>query len=416
MLSALTAILAMSGATQENSCAPPWTSQQVVTCALSRSPEVQRAEAELAALAGRRTSEARLLSSNPTLALTGAQRRALSGESEAAGTTVLNWTATLSQEVELAGQRSARLDAVNGERKAQAQRVWAARQSVSWMALRAWQVARVSEEAARLASDAATITASLARVAAGRATEQLVSQVDADTAAAEAWRLSLAKLEAERRRDEARAELLSILGTAAPPVVTALSEPLVLPPTALLLDQALQQRGDVGAARAETEAAAGRRRLAQRQRVPNTTLSLFAQSDGFRERVLGVGVSFPIPVWSTGAGEAQEALDRVTVAEKNAESVQRQVQLEVERAALEYRSRVQAARALPPLLVTRAHGHLEALATGLRAGQLSIRDALLSERSLLEFLSSELDARLALSLSELELRRAAALPFFEASR
>ena len=331
----------------------------------------------------------------------------------------MNWTATLAQEVEVAGQRGSRLAAVNSALEAQRRRLDGSRQTVSSAALKAFWSLRAADEAAVLATEAATLSASIADVASARARESLSSQVDADVTAADAWRLSISRLEAQRRKRDSHAVLASLLGTSAESLSLEDASPVKMPfavpalRTEALIPQALETRGEPQAARAEVDSARARVSLARRERIPNSTLSLFAQRDGFNERVLGVGLSLPVPLWRNGAGEVQEARARVVQAQAESEAVRRRVSLEVERALADYQSRLQAMQGLPPELVTRARAHLKALATEVRAGRLGIRDALLNERGLLEFLASELDARLALTLAGLELRRAAALPLLE---
>jgi cobalt-zinc-cadmium efflux system outer membrane protein len=179
---------------------------------------------------------------------------------------------------------------------------------------------------------------------------------------------------------------------------------------------ALTARGDLLAAREEVHAAEARLSLSRRDRVPNPTLSLFAQRDGFAEQVLGLGISLPLPTWHTGAGEVQEATARVAQAETDVESARRRVRLDVARALADFTRWRRASEQLSPALVQRAQQHLAAISSELRSGQLSVREALLNQRGLIEFLASALDVRLSLRLSRLELLRAAALPLPGVSR
>src|SRR5262245_45479150 len=88
-------------------CLRPANGDAVVRCALAASPEVREARAQLEAAAGRQVAAAVLLPSNPTLAGTVSNRRRPPPEAAS----VLNWSVSLSQELEVGGQRAARVDA-----------------------------------------------------------------------------------------------------------------------------------------------------------------------------------------------------------------------------------------------------------------------------------------------------------------
>src|SRR4051812_34165418 len=75
----------------------------VVRCALASSPEVRQAQAELDAAGGRRATAGVWLPSNPTVTAVASNRRRPAPEAAS----VLNWSVVLSQELEIAGQRSA---------------------------------------------------------------------------------------------------------------------------------------------------------------------------------------------------------------------------------------------------------------------------------------------------------------------
>src|SRR5689334_4090474 len=87
-------------------CARPLDADAVLRCALAASPEVRAARAQLDAAAGRRATAAVLLPSNPTIAGTVSNRRRPPPEQAS----VLNWSVIVQQEIEIAGQRGARID------------------------------------------------------------------------------------------------------------------------------------------------------------------------------------------------------------------------------------------------------------------------------------------------------------------
>ena len=128
-------------------CPGPLDAAAVVRCALQGSPEVRQARAELAAAAGRRRAAEVWLPAHPVAAATLARRRA---EGPAAGS-VLNWSATLSQELEIAGQRGARRAAAESAESALTRRLAVAEQEVAARALSAYYEAVAAREGLGLA-------------------------------------------------------------------------------------------------------------------------------------------------------------------------------------------------------------------------------------------------------------------------
>jgi cobalt-zinc-cadmium efflux system outer membrane protein len=418
-------LLLCESAVHAKPCPDPRTSSDVVRCALDQSPDVASALAELQALAGRRDTARVLLPSNPVLSFVGAGRRpsALEGD---AGRTFFNWYVTLSQELEVGGQRGARVAMVDAEIGAATHRLAVARQEVAAFALAAWFEVLATEEALGLALEVEQVAKTLADLAEARLKESLISPVDADLARSEAVRARLVRFEVGRRRDEARVVLAVLLGLDPGALTThetlasqALADDLAAGEKALV-ERALSLRGEVGAAEMERGVAERRVSLLRRERVPNPTLSVFAQRDGLDEPVYGGGLSLPIPlpapVGHTRAGEIAEATARVEQGRLAIDRVRRQVRAETARAFADYAARRSALSAIPPELLPRLRQDLAALAEGVTSRQLSIREALIAQRSLIETLQAALDAQLAFALAWVELHRAAVLPLPGADR
>ena len=113
----------------------------------------------------------------------------------------------------------------------------------------------------------------LATFADARAKEALVAGIEADVARAEAARIGLARVEAERRAADARATVAVLLDVdpgrlALPDVSPWAPAPL---PAGSLEDQALGLRGEVAAAEMERQVLERRLALVRRERVPNPT-------------------------------------------------------------------------------------------------------------------------------------------------
>ncbi len=400
----------------ERSCAagalsPPF----VLRCALARSPEVQEARQRVAAVAGRRVAAGVWLPSHPVVAATLSRRERPAPESF----TTTNWSVTLSQELEIAGQRGARVAAAEAEAVAAVRRVAIAEQEVGAAALNALFEAAAAKEMLRFAEELAQAGKALAAVAEGRAREALLSGVEADVARAEATRIGLFRFEAQRRRADSEATLAVLLGRApeslvVPELATLASEGSPFPDDASLVGQALTLRGEVGAAEMERRVLEHRLALTKRERVPNVTLSAFAERDEINDRILGGGLSIPLPLPSpigpSRAGEIAATVAAIRAAESSLALVRQRVRLEVTRALAAYRSRQGAALLLASDLPARARADLAAIRETLAARQLPLREAVAWQRSLIEVLQAEIEGRLALAVAAVELRRVAGLP------
>jgi cobalt-zinc-cadmium efflux system outer membrane protein len=407
-------------ASQHGPCVGPFDAVAVVRCALSRSPELRLAKQELEVVAGQRVSAGTLLPSHPVVTASVADRRLFPGAPQEPQAPVLNWYVTLAQEIEIAGQRGARIREVEAEQGVQLRRVAVAEQEASASALSAYYEALAANEEVRLTADIARIADALATASAARARESLLAPVDADVARSEAVRIALGRFEAERRYAAAQAVLASLLGLQGPLALTG-SLDQALPTTAApvesieqMIRSALAVRGEVAAAEQEHRMRLAHVSLLRRQRVPNPTLSLFAQRDGFNERVLGGGISMPLflpgPLGPSRAGEISSALAQVEQADTTLEQVRRRVRMEVTRAVQAEQVYALEVQLFPADLTTRARADLQAIGQALSARQLPIREALLSQRSLIELLQSHIRSRLAFALARVERMRAAGQP------
>lgn len=392
---------------------------EIAACAVIGSLDVQTARQELRALSGRRLAAGVLLPNHPLIALSFAQRSPQGIESSRGK--FFNWYLTLSQELEIAGQRGARLDLVDAELAAQVRRVGVAEQEAAATALTAYYELVAARETLRLAAFLAEIADSLARLASGRAEQALSAPIDADVAAAEATRLGLVRIEATQQLRITHAELMTLLGIdPLRQIEVGGAWPLELPSLltaaqgeAALVERALALRGEIGAVELEQHVRQRQLRLLKRARVPNLTLSFIAQRDGLDELVLGGGLAVPLylpaPLGPGKRGEVAEANARTEQAATGVERIRRRVRLEVTRAAANARAKSEALALFSPVLLQRAEADLQALAQAFAAQKVPLREALLQQRSLIELLSAHVRVRLEAALAHVELMRASGL-------
>jgi cobalt-zinc-cadmium efflux system outer membrane protein len=390
-------------------CTNPLTAATVIRCALARSPEVRRARLDLDVVAAQRMTARTLLPQRPVLSVSAGQRWA-------AGATAFDAYVALSQEMEVGGQRSLRLDEVDAASAAAIRRIHATEHEVAAAAVAAYWRYVAARQRVVLSREAADIATALGRLTEERRKEALVAPVDADIAESEAVQIGLRAGEADRAFAEASAELAALLDLGDPAALQPGEEtdPAPAEPPPGLVNRALVMRADLAAAQAEKTAADRRIAVLERERIPNVTLSVSWQRDGFAENFIGGGLSIPIPLPAplvpNGAGEIAAARARSVQADLDVVALRRRVTVEVNRAVANQRTAASAVRAFSGALIERARKDLEALGEALTARQMSVREALLAQRSLLDLLESHLEVRLQYRLARTELWRAAGLP------
>lgn len=404
-------------AQEQRDCAAQVDRKNLIPCALEASLSVRVEEATLRATEGRRTAARVLLPSNPVLSLSAGRRSA-----EAGAQTTLNWAAELSQELEIAGQRSARTRAADAELAAQKQRILLSKRDTASAAWTAYFSALAAKREQELASTLLQASRRMSAVAHGKAEQGLIAAVDADVVDAATMRVLQVKLAASRKWAIATAELSALLARdAAHPISQVDGElsPLAVA-DALAAPVSSETRPEARLLADEQKVASARADTLRRARVPNPTLSVFAQNDGFDERVYGLGIAIPIPLPSpvgrTNAGEIAEfdAIGQRIQVERA--RLSRALGLELATAAAELRAHQDAVAALSPQLLERAERSLADLSDAVNTGKLSVRDALIAEQALIELLQTNLSERLELCLASVRLARALGRTLEEGAR
>ncbi len=403
---------------EEIDCRTRVTRGNLVRCALAANLSVRAEEKTTEVVEGRRLAATPFFPSNPALALTGARRGASTTEP-----TTLNWSATLSQELEVAGQRGARLKAVDAELNAQAKRVLLSKREAAFIAWVTFFEVVGAREQRQLMERLLLTSQRMATVSRARAEKGVGSPIEADIADAATTRVLQAKLSADRSLTSAQATLDLILGRGAdaqPPTVDGDLVPLPIPDAALTVARTFSDRPEAQVLEAERRANLARAEAFRRLRIPNPTLSIFAQNDGYNENVLGVGISFPIPlptpVGRTYAGEIAESEALADRAEIERARVERELRAAVARTYAAYTSHRQLVESITPERLKRAEESLRDLGTEIETGRLAVREALLAQQQLIDLLVTNITERRELCLASVELSRALGLPLEGAAR
>jgi outer membrane protein, heavy metal efflux system len=336
-----------------------------------RAAEVEAARADLLA--------ARTYPHNPELEVELADRSGPGGSTTDRG-------AGVSQRLELAGQRSRRVEAAAAALDAARAAFRQARVEVLGEVASAFAEAvhrrdllAVEETEAELArAFAATVER---RVDAGSATAVELALAQAGLARAERG-LALAA----GAYGAARARLAERLGAAASPLATPagglppLADP---PPLDELLARAVPARGDLAGAIARVEAAEARERLARALRFPDLTVAARAgREEG--DDVAGVGFSLPLPLFDRNRAGIAEARAELAAARSEVELARLAARREVAAAHGRLAAALAAQRATERLGVDSLEEGLGLLERSFEAGKIGSAELLLYRRELVE--------------------------------
>lgn len=371
----------------------------VAACALEASPELVEQLAAVRAAVGRREAARPFLPSNPTISA-GVSRRRVDALRDT------NWSLTLGQQVEVGGQRGLRMEVADHELRAGDQRLLATRIRIAAEAWNGYFAVLATHERLSLARRLESATGEVATTVRAMAANGVASEVDADIADAAALRVTQDRLALEGALVADRAQLAVLTGEPAAEVEGAL-EPL----PAVSVPQVMPTRPEVLALGEDQAALVSRGVLLKRERVPSPTFSLMAQDDGFNERVLGIGVTLPIPlpqpIGRTNAGEIAEAAARADELTATRDVTTRRLSAELSSASADYDSASKARALYTEERVQRVLTRLESITAQVKAGRLAVRDALIAQQALVDQLKSAIDAREWLCLASVRLSRAA---------
>lgn len=400
----------------------------VAACAVTASASVLAEREGIAAATGRRTAAAPWFPGSPTLAVSGA-RRAANGEGQAAA---FNYSATLAQEIEVAGQRASRRRAADADVAARTNDALATTRKVAARAYAAYFDALAARDALVVARRLEATGAQVAKVTRARADAGVTSAVDADVTDAASLRLVRDRLEAERLERVAVAGLAALLGrepgrggVVANGELDALAGSDAIAASAAGqgaqgATQAPRDRPEVKALRDEQRSYEARAEAYRRARFPTLTLQVFAQNDGYDERVLGAGLVLPIPLpqplGRTYAGEAAESEAIARQSAARAEQVARVLGADLAVAVATYETARAQLALYTPERIARTERVIADMAAEIEAGRLAVRDAVVAQQQLMDLLRSRVEARRSLALASVELALAAGVPLEGAPR
>lgn len=317
---------------------------------LEANPELAIYEAEIEAAqahvrqAGRRQ--------NPVFSLEGGHLR-VREDGSAASVEGLAWAASIEQSIEFPGRLALRKAIANAD------------QDLAELGLAHFR-RRLAHRVRELASElhAARTEAEAAEQVAVRAMELTEAVLQRETGgitpllesrALESSRISLQhrRMQAWQRYQRLLIELNQLRNLPAETPVRIEEPPTdhpPLPPIQALVTRAWTESFDAVARRVELEQQGFRVRLAENERYPSISIAPYVSQDnaGERETVVGVGVSFPLPLWDRNTDNIHAARARERQAQASLLVLRRDLERQVVEQALAYQAARDALGALQP--------------------------------------------------------------------
>lgn len=257
-----------------------------------------------------------------------------------------SFSAAYSQEMLTAGKRTKRLNVAGkdldeyGHRIADAERLLAEEVKIAFYDL------LLTEHRVKLAGRFVEINEQLLRVARDRFEAGDIPELEVNLARVEAARSQGRKTEEEREIEPRRLKLFSLMGLP-PGSDIVITGPLEKKGFSSRIEDlkalALARRPDLMALAAEKEKAEAEIRLAEAEGIPNVTASLSLQrvdssldvgdiTARDRDKLVGLKLSVPLPLFDRNQAGKKEAITRRTIAENRYLSVRKNIERSVETA------------------------------------------------------------------------------------
>jgi cobalt-zinc-cadmium efflux system outer membrane protein len=376
---------------------------EAVDMALKNNPDLRSVRLEKDAAQGRFDQAGLWLRSNPVIEGSLSRKDTVPGGGEKA----TNKGLSLSQEIEIAGQRGLRIDAArNGMEKADQdirdrQRVLVAEvKDFFAKALAAKRRAELAGEAVRLQEEltgSATV-----KFQAGE-----ISQLEQNLADVELGKARRERMLAEKDRRAALLDIQMLLGLTPKADFTVEGdlpgEAPVIPDKEKLRALTASQRPDILSASAEVQQTRAAMKLAGREAVPSFTVTgFYSQDTGLNEA--GIMLSFPLPLFDRKQADRKEAAAKAGQALIKQASLERTLEREIEEAYANLVSASEEISLFKKDVLGKALENLELMNLAFKEGKFGFFEVRLAQKDTIDaqFAYLESQVRLQLALNALE--------------
>jgi cobalt-zinc-cadmium efflux system outer membrane protein len=387
--------------------AAPVTVDEAISTALDRNATILALRAEIQGLRAQVRGTSRLVRSNPEIAGAFGPRRSPGEES----TTDLE--VSLSQELEIFGQRSARRDAAAATLAAAEGRLESRRVEVAAEVRTAFARALADEQRLAVADESLGLAKEELQAAEQRLRSGATSRMEVNAALAAVGRAARERAAAVQRRSAAYGRLVVLTGVDPGEPLELAGELSASAPGEsgrdANLEKALERRADIAAARRDVDAARAEGRLAARSALPSPRVGVSYAEEGDPRgdaQIVQGTLAFDLPLFNRNQEERGAAAARERQAELALAALIRAARGEVTLAVARLEAANDATRAW-------TGGPLEAVAENMRlvdeayrAGKVDFFQLLLIRRETLEARNGYVDALEELHAAQAELLRA----------
>lgn len=283
--------------------APEWTLSDALQTAFESSPVLRGRQAERQEIASRLVG-ARTYPHNPEVSLEFADRSSPGGSATDRGLSV-------SQEIELAGQRSKRIAVADRELAAAEAILLHQRRLLAFQVEAAFVEAVLARELLGVATTDADLSRKVLSFSRRRLERGAATQIELNLAQASAGRAERSLRRAQADYAAARSRLAEVAGAEplAPPEPTGdLHVPEAEPfPLEGLLAMAFERRGDLLAAGQREEAAEVAIRLTRAEGKPNLVVGSFFEQEEATDDIFGATISLSVPLFNRNQGRIAES-------------------------------------------------------------------------------------------------------------
>lgn len=366
---------------QAPASAQPLPLQQALDQAFAHSPDLQVASARLSTAQGRLIG-AQTYPYNPTLQGQAASRQ------DSQGRQGVDFQFSLSQQLELAGQRGKRVNAAQASLAAEQAQLQRAQRLVAARVHLAFVSALEARDFAAVAQRDMALTERLYDLAQRRLERGAGTQLDVNVAAAELGRAQASYQAANATytgQSAALAEAIGLDPTSLPQPRGALQRALApLPPLDQLVTSARDQRADLQTLRAQIQASLARHNLAQAAAWPNLTVRAFAGREDNTATLLGGSLAIPLPLFNRNQGPIAETRAQIAAVRAELAAQTLTVEREVISAHARYQASQRAAARLRDLVFGTLEQNIELLQHSFEAGKATWPEVVVIRRTLVE--------------------------------
>jgi outer membrane protein, heavy metal efflux system len=369
------------------------TLEEAVATALGQNPELQALRLEAEAATAQLDKALLPLISNPVLETNGS-RREMDPEERAGWAT--NYGVRLSQQFEVAGQRSIRIEVARKNLARTALEITDRERVLRYEVKDAYASAVASKEKIALAEEVVRLREELLDLTKTKFSAGDVSALEVNLAEVEVGKARSDLVAARQGLRDALLALQAAMGTGgdpAPSVEGGLTPDLSVVPDRETLRDALKERPDIRAAALEVDRSDRAAELVRREAVPNPSLGAFYNRDELRDDV-GMVLSVSIPLFDRKQAERREARARLGQARIRQSGLGVTVEREFEDAYTNLVSSLRQLSLYRKEIVVKSLENLDLLNLAFKEGKIGYYDIRLAQRDAVEARFAYLDALL----------------------